>query len=556
MNARDHTHDTGQLIEPDIAMLTPSPTNPRKTFDAEALRGLAGSIAEHGIMQPIVVRELSDDTRRQLGTEARLEIIAGERRWRAAQLAGLQTVPCILRNLPDDAVERLQIIENLQREGLSPIEEAEGYGRLSAQGLSADQIAATVGKSKAYIYAKLKLRALCDDVARALHQGKLSESVALQIARIPVPDLQRDALAAVTQPDEYTGEAMSFRRAKAHILQSYTRNIAKAAFDPADTTLYVEAGACQACPHRLGNQADAEPAHANVCTRPPCYDSKTSEHNIRALGADADAARVEIKLSNPKGQATYADYDDAGYRQLNRLNHTDPKNRTYREWLEAYSESVPYHLYVCPSTGNAHLLAKKSDLIAAAERIKAKQVAEEADQRSKIAADPDPQPEQQNNTSPADHFRDARKMVETTAPTDTPPATAAPIISRATNTTTGPATTAPLHGQYLSALRRACRTSPPMLIAWPLTRLIARCIARTVGGHIPDDASEPDCIAAIVSYLTDSAYQAHDAGAALEELAEALNIDHAEIRSFYSGSSEQRTDAPARYRHPENPDLQ
>ena len=267
-----HTHD-GQLIEPDVAMLTPSPTNPRRTFDAEALRGLADSIADHGIMQPIVVRELSDDTRRQLGTEARLEIIAGERRWLAAQLAGLQTVPCILRNPPDDAVERLQIIENLQREGLSPIEEAEGFGRLAAQGLSAEQIAATVGKSKAYVYAKLKLRALCDDVARALHQGKLSESVALQIARIPVPDLQRDALAAVTQPDEYTGEVMSFRRAKAHILQSYTRNLAKAAFDPPTSP-------CAPRP------APARPARTASATRPtPNPPMQTSAPGLRATTA-------------------------------------------------------------------------------------------------------------------------------------------------------------------------------------------------------------------------------------------------------------------------------
>lgn len=537
-----YPHD-GQLIEPDVAMLSPSPTNPRKTFDAEALRGLADSITKHGIMQPIVVRELSDDTRRQLGTEARLEIIAGERRWRAAQLAGLQTVPCLLRVLSDDAAEQLQVIENLQREGLSPIEESEGFARLMAQGLTADQVAETLGKSKAYVYAKLKLRALCDTVAKALHQGKLSESVALQIARIPVPDLQRDALAAVTQPDEYTGEVMSFRRAKAHILQSYTRNLAKAAFDPLDATLCAEAGTCQACPHRLGNQADAEPAHANVCTRPPCYDSKTAEHNIRALGTDADAPRVEIPRANPRTATTYTDYDAAGYRLLSSLNHTDPQNRTYRQWLADHSESVPHHLHVCPTTGNAQVIATKADLIAAAERIKAKQLAEQAAERSKIASDPDPQPEQQNNTSPADQFRDATKMIETTAPTDTPTATATPIISRATNTPAGPATTSPLHGQYLSALRRACRTSPPMLIAWPLTRLIARCIARTVGGHIPDDATEHDCIAAIVAYLTDSAYQAHDNGTGLEEIAEALNINHAEIRDFYLAGKNQQTEA-------------
>ena len=102
MNARTPITDDGQLLRPDLVMLHPSPTNPRKTFAEEPLQELAESIRQHGIMQPIVVREMPESMRAQLGTKARLEIVAGERRWRAAKLAGLASVPVLLRELTDD----------------------------------------------------------------------------------------------------------------------------------------------------------------------------------------------------------------------------------------------------------------------------------------------------------------------------------------------------------------------------------------------------------------------------------------------------------------------
>ena len=112
---------------------------------------------------------------------------------------------------------------------------------------------------------------------------------------------------------------------------------------------------------------------------------------------------------------------------------------------------------------------------------------------------------------------------------------------------------APGNEQYLTALRRACRSSAPMFFITPaLTRLIARWIASKVGGHIPDDASEPDCISAIVAYLTDTA--THQGEAALEELAQALNINPAEIREAHTPAGH-AVSSPVRYRHPHIPGL-
>ena len=173
------TQNAGQILHPDTAMLHPSPTNPRKTFAAEALQELADSIVQHGILQPIVVREMSDDMRQRLGTDCRLEIVAGERRWRAACLAGLQTVPVLLRDLTDAQVVSLQIIENLQREGLSAIEEVEGFGQLQSNGMTGPQIAAQVCRSISYVYAKLKLLALCPEAREAVRNGTLIESIAV-----------------------------------------------------------------------------------------------------------------------------------------------------------------------------------------------------------------------------------------------------------------------------------------------------------------------------------------------------------------------------------------
>lgn len=527
MTTHNHLPDDGQLIRPDTAMLHPSPTNPRKHFDPDALAELAESIKAQGIMQPILARVMPEHISAQLGRPpAVLEIVAGERRWRAAQLAGLQDVPVILRDLTDDQVERLQIIENLQRAGLSAIEEAEGYGKLADKGMTAQQIAEQVGKSKSYIHGKLKLRALCPQVAQAAHRGEIVEAVALEIARIPIEAMQLDALRAVTARDEYTSEPMSYRVAKAHIRNAYTKNLAKAPFDTADATLQPGAGSCADCPHRLGNQPDTEPASANVCTDTHCYDLKRAEHNVRASGAPAGTPRVDIPRANPNFSANYEDFERAGYRVVGNTNHFEPQRRTYRQWLADHGKTVPLAIYTCPLTGNAIIVARIADLAAAADRIASRQAEQDEQQRLDVATEqPDPAP------------------AATTAPTATAPKPQQPKPTP--EKITPSATTAPSTDR-IDALRKACRSHPPLVIAWPLPRLIAKFMASKVNhGHIPDDATEGDCLAAITCYLTDDARAKGEA--ALIELAKALNIDPATI-----GDHPQQPHTTMPYRHPHN----
>jgi ParB family chromosome partitioning protein len=153
------------FVELNVKRLRPGRFQPRSTIQESELESLANSIKEQGILQPIVVRALANDG---------YEIIAGERRWRAAQLAGLTTVPVIIKNVPDEAALAIAIIENIQRENLNPLEEAIAFERLGNEfGLSHEKIAAAVGKSRTTITNLLRLLSLRPDVKLLLERGDI-----------------------------------------------------------------------------------------------------------------------------------------------------------------------------------------------------------------------------------------------------------------------------------------------------------------------------------------------------------------------------------------------
>ena len=165
-----------------VARVRSSPLQPRQDFSAESLRELADSIKEQGIVQPLIVR-LQDD---------HFELIAGERRWRAAQLLGLAEVPVIVRQADDRAALELALIENLQRENLNPIEEAGGYAQLIGQfDLTQEQAAAKVGKSRVVIANALRLLKLAPDLQAFLREGRLSVGHAKVILSLASPEEQR-----------------------------------------------------------------------------------------------------------------------------------------------------------------------------------------------------------------------------------------------------------------------------------------------------------------------------------------------------------------------------
>lgn len=163
-----------------ISDIEPNKDQPRKHFDQEGLLQLAESIGQHGVLQPILVSPIPTGGYR---------IIAGERRWRAARMAGLSEIPAVVKEFTDEVVLQLALIENLQREDLNPIEEAQGYYRLCEEyRLTQEQVAKVVGRSRPAVANALRLLKLDDEVIRMIEHGELSAGHARTLLSFPAED--------------------------------------------------------------------------------------------------------------------------------------------------------------------------------------------------------------------------------------------------------------------------------------------------------------------------------------------------------------------------------
>mgnify|MGYP000658351873 CR=1 FL=1 len=181
------TSGGGQEIA--IGDIDPNPDQPRRAFSEESIAQLAQSIREQGLLQPILVVPMNG---------GRYRIVAGERRWRAARLAGLDEVPVIIKDVTDEQAAALALIENLQREDLDPIEVAEGCRQLiDKYGLTQESAAKKLGKSRSAVTNSLRLLALPEDVRRMVSGGKLSFGHAKVLLGLPNEDLMRQAAAEV-----------------------------------------------------------------------------------------------------------------------------------------------------------------------------------------------------------------------------------------------------------------------------------------------------------------------------------------------------------------------
>jgi len=170
VSAQEKTPKDGQLVKLPVEWLQRGKYQPRRDMDADALEELANSIKAQGVMQPIVVRPVTNDN----NSIIRYEIIAGERRWRATQIAGIDTIPAVIRDVGDDAAIAMALIENIQRENLNPMEEAVAMQRLKEQyDLTHQEVADAVGKSRVTVTNLLRLITLTDEVRRMLERGDL-----------------------------------------------------------------------------------------------------------------------------------------------------------------------------------------------------------------------------------------------------------------------------------------------------------------------------------------------------------------------------------------------
>ena len=164
----DQDQASGPTTEIDVSMLSPNPYQPRREISGEAFDELVASVRRHGILQPIIVR--------RSGSAPGYEIVAGERRWKAAQAAGITTIPAVVRDLPDREMLELALIENLRREDLNPIERAIAYRKLGEEfAMTQEQIAEVVGGSRPAVANSLRLLELPSEIQSAISSGRISE---------------------------------------------------------------------------------------------------------------------------------------------------------------------------------------------------------------------------------------------------------------------------------------------------------------------------------------------------------------------------------------------
>lgn len=180
--------DAAGIRELKINEIEPNSGQPRKHFNDEKLAQLAESIKQHGVVQPLIVKKDGDT----------YKIVAGERRWRASRIAGLQTVPVIIRDLSSKQVMEIALIENLQREDLNPIEEAEAYEKLMAEfGMTQEEISVTVGKSRPAIANSVRLLTLQENIKTRVISGEISSGHARALLSIEDKTLQLKAVGEI-----------------------------------------------------------------------------------------------------------------------------------------------------------------------------------------------------------------------------------------------------------------------------------------------------------------------------------------------------------------------
>jgi ParB family chromosome partitioning protein len=188
------------LVHLGIDQIRPAEAQPRKHFDESKLKELAQSIKANGLIQPLVVRRSGDG----------FQLIAGERRWRAAQLAGIHKVPCVIKDASDDSVLELSLIENLQREDLNPIEEAAAYNSLvETLGMTQDQVAQRIGKDRSTVANSLRLLRLPPEVQTLVQQEKISMGHARALLALASAERQ------IRLANEIVARALSVRQAEA-----------------------------------------------------------------------------------------------------------------------------------------------------------------------------------------------------------------------------------------------------------------------------------------------------------------------------------------------------
>jgi ParB/RepB/Spo0J family partition protein len=365
--------EAGQQIEADPHLVAFSLTNPRKRkgLDIDSINALASNIKVHGLLQPIVVRPLpgarAADTfegREEGQPLPTYELVCGERRLRACRIAGLASIPMLVRNLDDEAALQLQLVENIEREDLDPMEEAEGFELLRAKlGYSVEQIAERIGRGKgeSYVYKTMKLLALTPESREAMYEGHLGRSTGLLVARYPTG--QQPAVVEFIKSLAVNGEPAPFRTVEPKVFTRFNLGLKAAVFDIRDATLLADCGACTNCPKRTGASADLfnDGDQEDSCTDPDCFAAKREAHielvkeRARKEGLtviEGDEARAAVPTPYALWRVGYERLENEAYTETG--NDGVEREVTFGDALKKLGKKAPKPMILInPHTGAA-----------------------------------------------------------------------------------------------------------------------------------------------------------------------------------------------------------
>jgi len=285
-----------------LSQLNESKTNPRRVFEESALKELASSIRSQGVLSPLLVRPL---------TENGFEIVAGARRYRAAQMAESVTVPVRIVHLSDAEMIEAQLVENLIRAEIHPMEEAEGFARLLAleePKYSIEQIAARVGKQPSFVASRMKLVDLVPAAVDAFYANEIGVGHALLLAKLPA-DQQEHALSACFK-EVYNGEhkpariLLPVRNLQFWIETNVLLVLKDAPFNKRDAQLVPTAGSCADCSKRTGHNkllfGDDLGKHGDQCVDPQCYQAKLTAHVAKTVAAKPELVQISTAYGTQK----------------------------------------------------------------------------------------------------------------------------------------------------------------------------------------------------------------------------------------------------------------
>ena len=310
-----------------LLSLTESPANPRRSFDESGLNELADSIRSQGVLSPLLIRPKGSN----------YEIVAGARRYRAAQLAGLASVPVRIVELTDAQALEVGIIENLQRSQVHPLDEATGYVALMHLDYSVEQIAAKVGKPVGYVLNRSRLADLAPVVTEAFAKDEIGVGHALLLAKLEPPQ-QEEALAACYQ-EAYTNGSkpkrilLPVRHLQQWIEHNILLDLTAAPFSKEDAQLLPEAGSCVDCPKRTGHNpllfAEIGFNQPQSCSDPKCFQAKLEEHVKQTVAAKPKLVQISTAYGKPtEGSPVISRNKYVEIRQ------DKPQRKEQRDWPE------------------------------------------------------------------------------------------------------------------------------------------------------------------------------------------------------------------------------